>query len=127
MSTRKQKPSDTARGRPDPNWAASGALTDEEIDAQIAADPDVAPDVSDWSLDQAVMMEPVDIAAIRAKLGMPQEEFAQAFGLNLTALRDWEQRRRMPRGTVLTLLQIIDREPAAVLRALGPSRHEKFE
>jgi putative transcriptional regulator len=98
------------------------ALSDEEIDRQIAADPDAAPDVSDWPLDKAVIMEPVDVKAIRVKLRMSQEEFARAFGLNVTALRDWEQQRRAPRGPARTLLRIIDREPAAVRRALKPQR-----
>jgi len=120
VSTRKQKRSEPRPTRHEPDWAALEALTDEEIDRQIAADPDAAPDVSDWSLDDphVVIMEPVDVKAIRAKLAMSQEQFARAFGLNVTALRDWEQQRRAPRGPARTLLQIIDREPAAVRRAL---------
>ena len=112
-------PASEAPVRHEPDWAALDALTDEEIAAQIAADPDAAPDVSDWPLDKAVIMEPVDVKAIRAKLGMSQEEFAKTFGLNVTALRDWEQQRRMPRGPARTLLKIIDREPVAVRRALA--------
>jgi putative transcriptional regulator len=121
MSIRKQKPA-----AHEPDWAALDALTDEEIDLQIAANPDAAPDVSDWSLDDpnVVVMEPVDVRAIRAKLGMSQEEFAQAFSLNVAALRDWEQQRRMPRGPARALLQIIDREPAAARRALQPRRRK---
>ncbi len=119
MSISKQKPAPEPPAKHEPDWAALEALTDEEIAGQIAADPDVAPDVSDWPLDKAVIMEPVDVKAIRAKLGMSQEEFAKKFGLNVTALRDWEQQRRMPRGPTRTLLKIIDREPAAVRRALA--------
>jgi putative transcriptional regulator len=119
MFTRKQKPHSAQQAPHEPDWEALKALTDEEIDRQIAANPDAAPDVSDWPLDQAVIMEPVDVKAIRAKLGMSQEEFAQTFGLNVAALRDWEQQRRMPRGPARTLLRIIDREPAAVRRALA--------
>ncbi|MGD9615265.1 MAG: helix-turn-helix domain-containing protein [Alphaproteobacteria bacterium] len=108
--------------RHEPDWAALEALTDEEIDRQIAEDPDVAPDVSDWSLDDPKirLMEPIDVQAIRAKLGMSQPEFARAFSLNLAALRDWEQRRHAPRGPVLALLRIIEREPEAARRALSP-------
>jgi putative transcriptional regulator len=71
-----------------------------------------------------MFMEPTEVKAIRLKFGMSQEEFAKTFGLNLAALRDWEQQRRMPRGPARTLLQIIEREPAAVRRALraGPRR-----
>ena len=116
MSIIKQKAKPRARL---PDQVAYDALTDDEIAEQIAVNPDAAPDVSDWPLDQAVFMEPVDVKAIRAKLGMSQEEFANAFGLNLAALRDWEQQRRMPRGPARTLLKIIDREPIAVRRALA--------
>jgi putative transcriptional regulator len=122
MSISKRKPSATQVHEPD--WAALDALTDEEIDEQIAADPDVAPDVSDWSLDdpKVRLMEPVDVKAIRDKLGMSQEEFARTFSLNISALRDWEQERRMPRGPARALLRIIDREPAAARRALRAYR-----
>lgn len=117
MPTRKRKP---AVARHSPDWARLDALTDEEIDRQIAADPDVAPAL-DWSLDdpRVVIMEPVDVKAIRAKLGMGQEEFARTFGLNVAALRDWEQQRRAPRGPARTLLRIIEHEPEAVRRALA--------
>ena len=125
MSTSKPKPTETPAceaGRHEPDWAKLDALTDEEIDAQIAADPDVAPDVSGWSLDDpsVVIMEPFDVKAIRQRLGLSQQEFARTFGLNVSALRDWEQQRRVPRGPARALLQIIDREPEAARRALAP-------
>jgi putative transcriptional regulator len=104
--------------RHEPDWAALDALTDEEIAAQIAADPDAAPDMSAWPLDQAVISELMDVKAIRFRLGLSQEAFARTFGLNVTALRDWEQRRRVPRGPARSLLRIIDREPEAARRAL---------
>jgi putative transcriptional regulator len=123
MSTRKQKPAEPPVTH-EPDWPAIDALTDEEIEQQIAANPDAAPDVSDWSLaDPSVtVMEPVDVKAIRARLGMSQEAFAQAFGLSVTALRDWEQQRRAPRGPARALLRVIDREPVAARRALDPRR-----
>lgn len=126
MSTRKQKPAEPA-GTYKPDWPAIDALTDAEIEQQIAANPDAAPDVSDWSLvDPSVtVMEPLDVKAIRARLGMSQEAFAQAFGLSVTALRDWEQQRRAPRGPARALLRVIDREPAAARRALDPRRPER--
>ena len=64
------------------------------------------------------MSEPMDVKAIRTRLGMSQEAFARTFGINVASLRDWEQRRRVPRGPARTLLQIIDREPEAARRAL---------
>lgn len=120
MSTGKRKPPAELPGRHKPDWAALEALTDEEIERQIAEDPDVAPDVSDWPLENSMMMEPIDVKAIRTKLGMSQPKFARAFSLNLASLRDWEQQRRAPRGPALALLRIINREPDAARRALQP-------
>jgi putative transcriptional regulator len=122
MSTAKPKRR-TTRASDEPDWAKIDALTDDEIEAQIAANPDAAP-VLDWSLDDpnVRLMEPVDVKAIRDKLGMSQEEFARTFSLNISALRDWEQERRMPRGPARALLRIIDREPAAARRALQAGR-----
>src|SRR5947207_15082789 len=121
MSTKKQRQRRPAAKRHEPDWEALRALTDEEIAAQIAANPDAAPDL-DWSLDdpKVRILVPTDVKAIRAKFGMSQDRFAKTFALNLATLRDWEQERRMPHGTARTLLQIIDREPAAVRRALSP-------
>ena len=121
MSTRRQKPA-VPPVKHEPDWAALDALTDAEIDAQIAANPDAAPDMSDWPLEDAVFMEPVDVKAIRRRTGMSQQEFARTFSLNLAALRDWEQQRRMPRGPARALMQIIDREPEAARRALQRRR-----
>lgn len=119
MPTKQQK-RPTAAKRHEPDWAAIDALTDEDIDAMIAADPDVAPEL-DWSLDdpRVRIMVPTDVKAIRARFGLSQEKFAKAFAIKLATLRDWEQERRMPHGPARTLLQIIDREPDAVRRALA--------
>jgi putative transcriptional regulator len=107
----------------EPDWAAIDAPTDEQIAEQIARNPDAAPDVSDWPIERATIMEPIDVKAIRTRLGMFPAEFAQVFGFDLSALRDWEQRRRAPRGPAYTLLRIIEREPEAACRALAmPSK-----
>src|SRR4051794_5245598 len=119
---RKPKPADKllAPKRHQPDWAALDALTDEEIDAQVAADPDAAPELTEEWFVKAEKLEPIDVKAIRGKLGLSQPEFARAFSLNLASLRDWEQQRRAPRGPALALLRIIDREPDAARRALHP-------
>jgi putative transcriptional regulator len=122
MSTAKPKHRTTSASV-EPDWPKIDALTDEEIEAQIAANPDAAP-VLDWSLDDpnVRLMEPVDVKGIRRKTGMSQRDFARTFSLNLAALRDWEQQRRMPRGPARALMQIIDREPEAARRALQVRR-----
>ena len=62
--------------------------------------------------------EAVDVAAIRKRLHLSQERFAEQFGFSVAAVRDWEQRRRRPERTARMLLQVIEKEPEAVLRAL---------
>ena len=49
---------------------------------------------------------------------MSQKEFALRFGLSQSALRHWEHGERQPSGAALTLLNVIDRLPRAVLIAL---------
>ena len=62
--------------------------------------------------------EPIDIKAVRTKVGMTQVEFAAAFGISLGTLRHWERGDRKPRGPALVLLNVVAKEPEAVLRAL---------
>ncbi|MDN5851219.1 MAG: helix-turn-helix domain-containing protein [Nitrococcus sp.] len=62
--------------------------------------------------------EPVDVVALRRRLGMTQEQFAACFGVSVATLRHWERGDRAPQGPALVLLNLIDREPQTVLRAL---------
>jgi putative transcriptional regulator len=61
---------------------------------------------------------PVDVKAVRERTGLTQEEFAATFAISLSALRHWERGDRKPRGTALVLLNVIARDPDAVLRAV---------
>ena len=63
--------------------------------------------------------EEVDVAAIRRSLGLSQAEFAMRFGFKLDAVQNWEQGRRRPEGAARAFLRVIEREPAAVQRALA--------
>lgn len=60
----------------------------------------------------------LDIRAVRAATGLTQEDFAWRYGLDLAALRNWEQGRTRPEKAVRSLFQVIAREPQAVERAL---------
>ena len=68
---------------------------------------------------QVRVPETVDIAAIREELGMSQAKFAAAFGLDVAALRDWEQHRRRPDRAARALFVVIAHDPDAVRRALA--------
>ncbi|MFT4628871.1 MAG: putative transcriptional regulator [Myxococcota bacterium] len=62
---------------------------------------------------------PIDVRAIRDKLKMSQSAFADAFGVSIATVRNWEQGRRAPRGPARVLLHVINQEPEAVQRALA--------
>ncbi|MBR8653663.1 helix-turn-helix domain-containing protein [Achromobacter sp. Marseille-Q0513] len=61
----------------------------------------------------------VDVKALRAKVGMTQEQFAARFGFSTATLRHWERGDRTPRGPALVLLNVIERNPEAVMEALA--------
>jgi len=63
--------------------------------------------------------EPVDVAAVRGRTGFTQAQFAARFGVSVATLRHWERGDRSPQGPALVLLNLIDRDPAGVLRTLG--------
>lgn len=66
-----------------------------------------------------VLTGPADVASIRSRLGLSQSGFAALLGISVRTLQDWEQGRRAPGGSALSLLRIAEREPEAVSRALG--------
>src|SRR5690606_29091085 len=66
-----------------------------------------------------VDVKPDDIRKARMRLGLSQDQFADAFGVSASTLRKWEQGQRSPTGAAKTLLKIIEREPKAVVRALN--------
>lgn len=59
------------------------------------------------------------IRALRKRLKLSRRQFAQRFGLDVRAVQDWEQGRRVPDRSARVLLTVIDREPDAVERALA--------
>ena len=52
-----------------------------------------------------------DVAALRRFVRLTQEQFAQAMGISVHTLRNWEQERRRPEGPALALLRIAARHP----------------
>ena len=62
---------------------------------------------------------PVDVKALRTRIGMTQEEFAARFGVSTATLRHWERGDRSPHGPALVLLNVIERNPKAVIEALA--------
>lgn len=107
-----------ARGEDRTDWAKVDSISEEELDEIVRSDPD---DVylSEAELADAIPIYPVDLKQLRRRLGLTQESFAARFGFSLGTVRNWERGRRRPEGPAQILLQVIDREPEAVERALG--------
>ncbi|MXX10091.1 MAG: helix-turn-helix domain-containing protein [Nitrospira sp. SB0677_bin_15] len=59
------------------------------------------------------------IFAVRKRMKLSRQKFADRFGLDARAVQDWEQGRRVPDRAARVLLTVIDRDPQAVVRALG--------
>ena len=59
------------------------------------------------------------IVALRKRMRLSRQKFADRFGLDARALQDWEQGRRVPDRAARVLLTVIDHDPEAVVRALG--------
>ena len=73
------------------------------------------------SSSKAVVHEftPLDVNAVRSKVGMSQRELAASFGISLGTLRHWERGDRQPYGPARVLLNVVAKEPEVVLSALA--------
>jgi putative transcriptional regulator len=61
----------------------------------------------------------VDVKRIREKLKLTQTQMAALLGTSPSGYKKWEQGQRQPSGAARTLLQVMEKEPAAVIRALA--------
>ena len=59
------------------------------------------------------------ILAIRKRMKLSRQKFADRFGLDARAVQEWEQGRRVPDRAARILLTVIDRDPEAVVRVLS--------
>src|SRR5438876_1336558 len=94
--------------RGDTDWTRVDAMTDDEVVVAARTDPDAHPLTSE----QLAKMRRVSrVKVLRQRLGMSQAEFAHAFKLPVTTLRDWEQHRSAPDAPARALLLAIERDP----------------
>jgi putative transcriptional regulator len=97
------------------NWDKIHATTEDDIERQRQ---------EDGALEDAgpgrLVITGAYVRRIREKTGLTQDEFGARFGLSLRTVQEWEQGRAMPEGPARVLLQVIEREPDAVVRALKP-------
>lgn len=59
-------------------------------------------------------LEAGDVSALRRFICLTQEQFAEALGISVHTLRNWEQDRVQPDGPGLALLRIAARHPRIV-------------
>jgi putative transcriptional regulator len=62
---------------------------------------------------------PVDVKAVRLRLGKSQSEFARMIGVSISTIQNWEQGRRRPEGPARALLRVAAANPEAVAAALA--------
>ena len=60
-----------------------------------------------------------DVVALRRFVRMTQVAFADALGISVHTLRNWEQGRRTPEGPALALLRIAARHPRVLRENLA--------
>lgn len=62
---------------------------------------------------------PLDVKAVRRRIGKSQAEFARMIGVSVSTLQNWEQGRRRPEGPARALLQVAAANPEVVAAALA--------
>lgn len=94
------------------------AMTDEQAHRNALDDPDNPPMVTE---ERGAYRRIPDVRELRERLSMSQTEFADAFGIPVGVIRDWEQRRVFPNQAARSYLQVIAAMPEAVRTALKAS------
>ena len=98
------------------DWVRIDAMTDQEVMAAALSDPDAQP----LTPEQLAKMRRVSrVKVLRQRLDMTQVQFAEAFHLPITTLRDWEQHRSTPDAPARALLLAIERDPEVMRRLLA--------
>jgi putative transcriptional regulator len=67
---------------------------------------------------RATIVELPDVRAIRQKLHMSQQRFAETYRIPLPTLKNWEQGRHSPDAPAAAYLQAIARQPKLIKEAL---------
>ncbi|WP_293860234.1 transcriptional regulator [uncultured Alsobacter sp.] len=101
----------------DPDAVARlNALTEGDIVSAASTDPD-NPIATDEEMERAVTGR--NIRLLRHRMGLDLEAFAHRFHFNAECLRDWEEGKRLPDGTVRAYLRVIAKDPRLVEGALA--------
>jgi putative transcriptional regulator len=112
-SNRHNLPKDTT------DWEALRKLSEEEVERRALSDPDAKPLTEE---DFKRLKRSPRVRILRMALGLTQEQFAEAYGIPVATLRDWEQGRREPDQASKTLLKLIERMPHEIREALASEK-----
>ena len=96
-------------------WKEIDSLSEDELTRRAESDPD-APPLSEEEIAQMKRVPLVKL--IRQKWELTQDEFAEAFGLSVATIRDWEQGRTEPDQSSESFLRVIAMRPEVVRSAL---------
>ncbi len=97
------------------DWRALRRLTDEEVHAAAASDPDNPP-LTPLSLKRMTRVPQVRV--VRRALHLTEAEFAACFRIPHGQLRAWERGEDEPDAAARAYLTVIARNPLAVMEAL---------
>jgi putative transcriptional regulator len=103
------------RKPPKTDWRAFDTMSEAERHEAAVSDPDCPP-ATVGQLARA--RRAPNVRALRERMKLTQEEFAERFGLPLGTVRDWEQGAHRPDRAAQVLLRVIAKNPDAVIRAL---------
>jgi putative transcriptional regulator len=114
MTTVRRTNKEVREGRGRVNTRKIASFTEADV-ARFARE-----DVSDTRALGASRYVPprTDVRALRARLGLSQEQFAERYMLSPRTIQDWEQHRREPSDAARVLLFAISRNHEAVEKAL---------
>ena len=114
MATVRKTLDEIRAAKPKINRGKLRATKDADIARQIAQDPDAAPEITVDAL--------IAPKNLRRRLNMTQEEFADALGIPVATLRNWEQGRHGIDPAARSLLILIARDPEETLATLAAAR-----
>ena len=99
----------------------SSERTDIGLEVEAALDEVLAHVRGETALPCRIVDDPAAgrIVALRRRMNLSRQKFADRFGLDARAVQDWEQGRRVPDRAARVLLTVIDSDPDAVVRALA--------
>ena len=99
----------------------------EETTIAIPADPN---DPEDFDVSVAGLKRGLigrEVRRLRNRLGMSQQEFAEAFGIPAASIRQYEIGRHMPPPAVRAYFKAISADPKGVRRALAGKAAQAFD